>query len=178
MREVFPNSEYYYLKEIEGIYGILYDAIPKIVHRGEKNNPKNKKLAAIFDIDGTLIDHNKNAMPNINKIIKKLINRNVEIFILTARLTYCRIGTIEKLSEISNISLFNDAKYKDKKYLIMSDLDKSIDIWEFKQENIKKIKENYNLILTVGDNYSDIDEDYEVPRNIKLPNLKNYLVPG
>lgn len=150
----WPNSGLYY-NSMNNIYNILYNYLI--------NFPRNKKYTVIFDIDDTLVytDHPKifpykkfpnnwipgymlfPPIPQMVKIIQLCNKLGFKIIIITAR-PYESESSSKKNLEILDIKY--DEMYHNYNY---PDLNFKIDLK-------KKLSNKNNIILSVGDQWPDI----------------------
>ncbi len=121
------------------------------------SRPLDDKLAIILDIDGTAImRRNGVANPVVKKIYDFALLRGMNVFFLTARPEAGRIATKAQLK---------NAGYSHYVALFMLDRGKFINtrkvdntcLGNFKLQVRDRInKAGYNIILNVGDNFSDV----------------------
>jgi predicted secreted acid phosphatase len=121
-------------------------------------NNKKYKPCVVFDIDGTILIDGiyspKNNSELINEVYEFLLylqRKNISIFIITARPdnSINRYGTSKMLKELG-------INYK---YLYMWDQNMFNNHSNYKENARKEIFENnYNIIMSLGDNYWDYGE--------------------
>lgn len=113
----------------------------------------------IFDIDNTLLDSNGFRINPVITLFDFIKLMNVPIAIITSR-----IGTPENIKKTQK-ELYNNCILDYKYIYFLKPLD--YNILEFKNNSQQDIvKKGYNIIMTVGDLYTE-----NVSINIKIPNL-------
>lgn len=186
-----PKNLDQYKREVEkyydeGHYGIeTYEVIQDAISELDKMS-FGPKAAAIFDVDETALSNyehikvidfgwereiwdewlkeaNAENIPQVKKLYEYLVERKVKIIFLTSR--------YENTCDATHKNLVDEG-YKDFDTLICRDAStKGMTSREFKeQERIRLVeKEGYNIVATVGDQWSDLEGKYSGYR-VKIPN--------
>ncbi len=167
-------------------------AMDHVAYTVEKNNEakKPKKLAAVFDVDETMLSNypgmvimhfggsikqirqqedeaNDSAIVGILKLYKLLKKDDVTIFVITGRKPYQRSLTIKNLIDVGYSGW--------KKLIVKSDKYNKLNTIAFKIKIRKQITGmGYDVILNIGDQWSDLKGGY-ADRTFKLPNPFYYI---
>jgi predicted secreted acid phosphatase len=137
---------------MDDIFNSLVETFKTEIQYYDNNN---FKPCVVFDIDGTILvdgiyspSNSREIISDIYKFLLYLQNKNIDIFIITARpdFSHNRLSTIKMLNKIN-------IKYK---YLYMWNQNIFDNQIIFKGSARKEIFHNkYNIIMSLGDNYWD-----------------------
>lgn len=136
------------------------------------NFAESLPLAACIDIDSTILDEmDHKIMPDCLDAFQYLKSNGVEVFIVTARSQSIRLETIDELS-CEGIKPF---LYKE--LLMNKEPRNGVDHSELKLAHRRYIRENYALVLAIGDKIHDLigyTESDAAYYNILMETLKQY----
>jgi acid phosphatase len=155
-----------------------------------KAHGNNKKLAVVFDVDETTLSNypymlkkhfcasakqfdrvanegHEKAIPAALKFYRYLQKNKITPFFITGRLKYMKSATAHNLNKVG---------YTHYRALsLRSKNDRRKSVTPFKVTQRKKIEaQGYDIVLTIGDQYSDLNGGY-ADKRIKLPDPFYYI---
>lgn len=174
------------------IHAVIVKAMDYVDHKVKENNASThpKKLAAVFDIDETslsnypyliqmdfggtseqtlnLINRGDDAsIPDSLALYQQLNKDGVKIFFVTGRSFSVRQSTIKNLNAVG-YKVWQELFMKPENY-------KKPSVIPYKSGIRKKItNRGYEIILNIGDQWSDLKGDY-ADQSYKLPNPYYYI---
>lgn len=102
----------------------------------------------------------------VKRLYDTLINRNIKVIFLTGRNDKQYEATIQNLKNVG-YNQFDTLICKTPEFKGMKAID-------YKTEIRRRLSQHYNIIASVGDQWSDLDGGYTIMK-VKLPNIFYYL---